>query len=137
MNYNNTRVSILSYRSDCGLIIYYRMINISGMNLTISEWQFLTIVSNLNLSFDAFVQFIYYLFFIIFYNIGLISFECNYDTDWYPHFIDNFYIKIIDFCLFNYEMFFDDWMFSTMLNNVWIVEDRSNFYILFISVYVM
>lgn len=46
-----------------------------------SEWQFLIIVSNLNLSLDVRVQFTYYLFFIIFVKIGSISFACKSATE--------------------------------------------------------
>lgn len=81
-----TNVSILNYISLWGFIMYSITCKISGKNFATSPWQFLTIVSNLNLSFDVLLQFTYCFVAMNRYKIGRISCEWSYDTFKNPDF---------------------------------------------------
>lgn len=90
----STKVSILNSNSLWGFIMYSITCKISGKNFTTSPWQFLTIVSNLNLSFEVFVQFTYCFVPMNFYKIGRISFEWSSDTFENPDFKASCCIKV-------------------------------------------
>ena len=76
----NTKVSILISISLSGAMQNYRICKIWDKNLLTSEWQFLTMESNLNLFFVVLFQLLYSLVSIIFSRIGPTSCEWSYAT---------------------------------------------------------